>query len=238
MVNRLTTPTMPAHEEYRAWLGNLKTRFRQVQLKAAVAVNTALLQFYWELGADIVAQQASQRWGSGFLDNLSQDLMQEFPEMKGFSVRNLKYIRQWHRFWASTPIGQQAVAQLTAIPWGHNLVILNKCQNHIEALYYVQQTQAHGWSRVVLTHQIESGLWQREGQALSNFSQTLPAPQSELAQQMFKDPYVFDFLSLTPEHSERELEKALIDHITQFLLELGAGFAYMGRQVPHTPSPT
>ena len=218
--------------DYHQWLLDLKTRFRQVQLKAAVAVNTELLRFYWELGADILAQQASQPWGSGFLENLSQDLMQEFPDMKGFSVRNLKYIRQWHRFWTESPIGQQAVAQLTAIPWGHNLVILSKCQNYGQALYYVQQTQARGWSRVVLTHQIESGLWQREGQALTNFAQTLPAPQSELARQVLKDPYVFDFLSLTPEHTERELEKALIDHITHFLLELGAGFAYMGRQVP------
>jgi predicted nuclease of restriction endonuclease-like (RecB) superfamily len=225
-------PDKPSASDYYQWLIDLKTRFRQVQLKAAVAVNTELLRFYWELGADILARQASQAWGSGFLEKLSQDLMQEFPEMKGFSVRNLKYIRQWHRFWVESAIGQQAVAQLTAIPWGHNLAILSKCQSHAQALYYVQQTQAHGWSRVVLTHQIESGLWQREGQALTNFSQTLPPPQSELARQVLKDPYVFDFLSLTPEHTERELEKALIDHITHFLLELGAGFAYMGRQVP------
>jgi len=225
-------PDKPSASDYHQWLIDLKTRFRQVQLKAAVAVNTELLRFYWELGADILARQASQAWGSGFLEKLSQDLMQEFPEMKGFSVRNLKYIRQWHRFWVESAIGQQAVAQLTTIPWGHNLAILSKCQSHAQALYYVQQTQAHGWSRVVLTHQIESGLWQREGQALTNFSQTLPPPQSELARQVLKDPYVFDFLSLTPEHTERELEKALIDHITHFLLELGAGFAYMGRQVP------
>jgi predicted nuclease of restriction endonuclease-like (RecB) superfamily len=233
MANKHSTPARPTAGDYREWLGNLKTRFRQVQIKAAVAVNTALLQFYWELGADIVAQQASQRWGSGFLDNLSQDLMQEFPDMKGFSKRNLEQIRRWYSFWSTTPeIAKQAASQLFAIPWWHNVVILSKCQSHAEALYYVQQTQAHGWSRVVLTHQIESGLWQREGQALSNFTQTLPAQQSELAQQVLKDPYVFDFLSLTPEHTERELEKALIDHITQFLLELGAGFAYMGRQVP------
>jgi predicted nuclease of restriction endonuclease-like (RecB) superfamily len=218
--------------DYRQWLGDLKTRFRHVQLEAAVAVNTQLLQFYWELGADIVARQASQSWGSGFLEQLSRDLMQEFPGIKGFSVRNLKYIRQWHSFWSDAAIGQQPVAQLTAIPWGHNLTILSKCPTHTEALYYVQQTQAHGWSRSVLTHQIESGLWQREGKALTNFAQTLPAAQSDLAAQMLKDPYVLDFLSLTLEHNERELEKALIDHITHFLLELGAGFAYMGRQVP------
>ncbi|PJG59710.1 PDDEXK nuclease domain-containing protein [Aeromonas cavernicola] len=227
MANKVTEPA-----SYRQWLSDLKTRFRQVQLKAAVAVNTELLQFYWGLGADIQAKQAAQAWGSGFLEHLSQDLMQAFPEIKGFSLRNLKYIRQWHSFWASSAIGQQAVAQLVSIPWGHNLTIISKCQRHAEALYYVQQTQTHGWSRSVLTHQIESGLWQRDGNALTNFAHTLPAPQSDLATQVLKDPYVFDFLSLTPEHTERELERALIDHITHFLLELGAGFAYMGRQVP------
>lgn len=158
--------------DYRAWLGDLKARFRQVQLKAAVAVNTELLRFYLELGVDIVARQASQSWGSGFLERLSQDLMQEFPEIKGFSKRNLEQIRRWYNFWSTQPaITKQAASQLLAIPWWHNVVIITKCQNHAEALYYVQQTQAHGWSRSVLTHQIESGLWQREGQALSNFTQ-------------------------------------------------------------------
>ena len=218
--------------DYTAWLGQLKSRFRHVQLKAAVAVNTELLRFYWELGADILSRQASQPWGSGFLARLSQDLMQDFPEVKGFSLRNLKYIRQWRAYWQEAAIGQQAVAQLLSIPWGHNLTIIGKCQSHTEALYYVQQTLAHGWSRAVLTHQIESGLWQREGKAINNFVSTLPAPQSDLAAQVLKDPYIFDFLSLTPEYNERELESALTDHITHFLLELGAGFAYMGRQVP------
>lgn len=167
--------------DYRAWLGALKTRFHQVQLKAAVAVNTELLQFYWELGADIVTKQAAHAWGSGFLEKLSQDLMQEFPEVRGFSKRNLEQIRRWYRYWSKdAAIAKQAVAQLVAIPWGHNLVIITKCHNRTEALYYVQQTQAHGWSRAVLTHQIESGLWQREGKALSNFSQALPAPLAEL----------------------------------------------------------
>ncbi|CBL44328.1 Protein of unknown function (DUF1016) [gamma proteobacterium HdN1] len=226
--------TLPSANDpaYAQWLTALKTRFRQVQLKAAVAVNTELLQFYWALGADIAAQQAQAQWGSGFLAQLSQDLMREFPQVKGFSLRNLKYIRQWHAFWQPSVIGQQAVAQLTAIPWGHNLAIISKCPDPAQALFYVQQTQHHGWSRAVLTHQIESGLWQRQGQALNNFAQTLPAPQSDLAAQVLKDPYIFDFLSLTPEHTERELETALTEHITQFLLELGAGFAYMGRQVP------
>lgn len=219
--------------EYSTWLGELKTRFRQVQLKAAVAVNTALLQFYWELGADLVARQAQFAWGSGFLSQLSADLMRDFPDVKGFSKRNLEQIRRWYLFWnPSAPIAKQPVAQIFSIPWGHNLAILTKCKQHDEALYYVQATQTYGWSRSVLLHQIESGLWEREGQAITNFAQTLPAAQSELAAQVLKDPYVFDFLSLTKEHSERELEAGLVQHITQFLLELGAGFAYMGRQVP------
>lgn len=218
--------------DFRLWVSTLKARFRQIQLKAAVAVNVSLLQFYWDLGADIVARQADQVWGSGFLEKLSQELMQEFPEVKGFSKRNLEQIRRWYSFWNREPaIAKQAASQLLSIPWWHNVVIAGKCPTHAEALYYVQQTQAHGWSRAVLVHQIESGLWQREDKAITNFAHTLPAPQSDLAAQVLKDPYVFDFLSLTPEHTERELERALIDHITQFLLELGAGFAYMGRQV-------
>lgn len=230
----------PNTADYRQWLGVLKARFRQVQLKAAVAVNTAMLQFYWELGADIVAKQTQFAWGSGFLNQLSADLMREFPDVKGLSKRNLELVRQWHLFWLAAPIGQhpvaqfakQPVSQILTIPWGHNLAILAKCKQHDEALYYAQATQTYGWSRSVLVHQIENGLWQREGKAITNFEQTLPAAQSDLAIQMLKDPYKFDFLSLTKEHTERELETDLIAHITQFLLELGAGFAYIGRQVP------
>ena len=219
--------------DYRQWLSELKTRFRQVQLRAAVAVNTAMLQFYWELGADMVAKQTQFAWGSGFLNQLSADLMREFPEVKGFSKRNLEQIRRWYSFWNASPsIAQQAASQLMGVPWWHHVTILTKCKQPDEALYYVQATQTYGWSRSVLTHQIESGLWQREGKAITNFAHTLPAVQSDLARQLLKDPYQFDFLSLTPEHTERELETALIEHVTQFLLELGAGFAYMGRQVP------
>lgn len=237
MSSEITTHTA----DYGQWLVELKTRFRQVQLKAAVAVNTAMLQFYWDLGYDIVTKQTQFAWGSGFLTQLSADLRREFPDMTGFSLSNLKNIRQWHLFYAgSSPIGQQPVGQLAqqpvlqilSIPWGHNLAILAKCKQHDEALYYAQATQTYGWSRSVLVHQIESGLWQREGKAITNFEQTLPAAQSDLAIQMLKDPYTFDFLSLTKEHTERELETGLIAHITQFLLELGAGFAYIGRQVP------
>lgn len=233
-------PALRQRAEYTGWLKELKSRFRQVQLKAAATVNSALLQFYWELGIDIVTRQTQWEWGSGFLRQLSADLMLEFPEMKGFSASNLKYIRQWHLFWAADAIGQQPVgqfakqpvSQILAIPWGHNLAIIAKCKQHDEALFYVQNTLAHGWSRSVLVHQIESSLYQREGKAVTNFAQTLPATQSDLAQQMLKDPYKFDFFSLSKEYTERELERRLVEHITQFLLELGAGFAYLGRQVP------
>jgi len=216
---------------YKHWLAGLKSKVRQTQLKAAVQVNTALLQFYWELGEEIVARQQQASWGSGFLKQLSQDLMAEFPSIKGFSKRNLELIRQWYLYWSGEPaIAQQAVAQLLSIPWGHNQHIINKCQDKQAALYYVRNTLEHGWSRSVLTHQIESGLYQREGKAINNFEATLPALQSDLAQQTLKDPYVFDFLTLSKDYSERELEQGLIKHITQFLLELGAGFAYMGKQ--------
>lgn len=219
--------------EYKEWIVSLKTKVRQVQLKAAVAVNEQLLKFYWAFGVDIINKQKHASWGDGFLKQLSKDLMAEFPDMKGFSERNLWYVRQWVLFWSSeNPIVLQAVAQLTKIPWGHNQVIVSKCKNTEEGLYYVSNTIQYGWSRSVLVHQIESQLWLREGRAISNFTQALPLPQSDLAKQILKDPYIFDFLSLAKEHDEKELEDGLIEHITKFLLELGAGFAYIGRQVP------
>ncbi|MCP3939890.1 MAG: DUF1016 domain-containing protein [Desulfobacteraceae bacterium] len=250
--------------EYRNWLTDIKQRIRQAQVKAASQVNRALLTFYWEMGADIVERQKTSKWGSGFLKQLSADLMAEFPDMKGFSHRNLRYIRSWYLFYSQAianlatsccqieshvveqfseqkPVenagqavpqlkGQQVVAKLTQVPWGHNLVIISKCRDVTEALYYVNKTIEHNWSRNVLTHQIESGLYHREGKAITNFTDTLPSPQSDLAQQLIKDPYTFDFLMLTGDYNERELEKALIDHITKFLLELGTGFAFVGRQ--------
>jgi predicted nuclease of restriction endonuclease-like (RecB) superfamily len=251
-------------DEYRQWILDLKARFQSLQLKAAVAVNAELLAFYWELGCEIVAKQVEPTWGTGLLKQLSADLVREFPEVGGFSSRNLNYIRQWVLFW-NEPILQQLVAELRlplergirpaqddnsivqqpvadlrklpfpelmTIPWGHHLAILAKCKQHDEALFYVRATLEHGWSRVILVHQIETGLWQRKGQASTNFASTLPPAQSDLARQVLKDPYVFDFLSVTDEHNERELERDLVAHITQFLVELGAGFAFVGRQVP------
>jgi predicted nuclease of restriction endonuclease-like (RecB) superfamily len=223
------------NQEYKIWLKDLKQKVLRTQLKVATQVNSTLLSFYWELGAEIVERQQVSLWGDGLLAQLSKDLMAEFPDIKGFSKRNLEQIRRWYCFWMEdAAIAKQAASQLNQIPWWHNVVILTKCRSHAEALYYVVNTIQHGWSRSVLTHQIESGLYQREGKAITNFADTLPAPQSDLAQQTLKDPYVFDFLTLSKQHNERDLEQGLIEHITQFLLELGAGFAYMGKQYPVT----
>ncbi len=230
-----------ANAHYKEWLSEIKRKVRDAQIKAALAVNKELLIFYWELGADIVEKQTHVKWGTGFLSQLSKDLMSEFPDMKGFSKRNLELIRQWYLFYSrQKTIGKQAVAQfakqvvsqITRIPWGHNIAIISKCKSMDEALYYVQNTLAHNWSRSVLVHQIESGLYQREGKAVTNFALTLPKPQSDLAIQTIKDPYIFDFLAMSKDYDELELEKTLVNHITHFLLELGAGFAYIGRQVP------
>jgi predicted nuclease of restriction endonuclease-like (RecB) superfamily len=242
------TSDLTTDKEYKTWLTEIKLRIRSVQIKAAVSVNSELLRFYWGLGADIVAKQATARWGDGLLPQLSRDLMAEFPAMKGFSKRNLELVRQWYRFYSQTiesdqfakqpvsqlpedPFGQQLVAQITSVPWGHNIAIIAKCRDVEEALFYVQNTVARNWSRSVLVHQIESGLYQREGRSVNNFAVALPKPQSDLARQTLKDPYIFDFLTMTREYDERDLEKGLIEHVTQFLLELGAGFAYIGRQV-------
>ncbi len=220
-------------KEYKVWLADIKTRVRGAQIKAASSVNTELLKLYWSMGKDIVDRQKNAKWGDSLLLRLSKDLMAEFPDMKGFSERNLKYIRQWFLFYVKREaFGQQLVAQITQIPWGHNIAIISKCKNIKEALYYVQNTIMHNWSRNVLVHQIESALYKRKGKAITNFPLTLPKPQSDLAHQTLKDPYVFDFLSMSTDYNERDLERGLTAHLTNFLLELGAGFSFIGRQVP------
>lgn len=253
IMNEITAINLANSNEYKDWLVKIKNKIRSAQIKAVVKVNVELLSFYWDLGADIVAKQTKAKWGEGFLAQLSKDLMLEFPDMKGFSERNIKYIRQWYLFYnkdntiGQQPVAQiakqhvsqlpkvsfrqQLVAQITQIPWGHNIVIISKCKSVKEAIYYVQNTITYNWSRSVLTHQIESGLYKREGRAINNFAVALPKPQSDLASQALKDPYIFDFLSMTKDYNERDLENALTTHVTQFLLELGAGFSYIGRQV-------
>lgn len=219
--------------DYTAFIKDVKQRIQTAQIKAAVRVNQELLGLYWDMGEQIIEKQRDARWGDGFLEQMSRDLLAEFPAMKGFSRRNLELMRQWVSFW--NPIGQQAVAQIAQqlvaqIPWGHNQLIINKISDCDEAVFYVRKTIENNWSRSVLTHQIESGLYQRNGKAITNFEATLPAPHSDLARQTLKDPYNFDFLMLRERHDERELENALADHITRFLVELGAGFSYLGRQ--------
>jgi predicted nuclease of restriction endonuclease-like (RecB) superfamily len=222
------TQSLIKNDDYKAFIQGIKEHIKHSQIKAALTVNQALLQLYWDLAERIVAQQQTAAWGDSFLLQISRDLQAEFPDMKGFSKRNLELMRQWYRFWLEQPeIAKQLVSQ---IPWGHNLVIIGKIKNPNEALFYVQKTIQNNWSRAVLTHQIESNLYQRQGKAINNFQMTLPQPQSDLAKETLKDPYIFDFLALTEQHNEKELETALINHVTRFLLELGAGFSYLGQQ--------
>lgn len=214
-------------EDYDNFLWQLKERIRNAQIRAALSVNRELIILYWQIGQDILNRQQQQGWGAKVIDNLAADLRKAFPEMKGFSSRNLKYMRSFGEAYQNFEFVQQVVAQ---IPWGHNIRILDIVKDTAEREWYIRQTIEQGWSRNVLVHQIESGLYRRQGKADTNFSLTLPTPQSELAQQLFKDPYNFDFLNLGKEAQERELEKALIEHIRDFLLELGVGFAFVGSQ--------
>jgi predicted nuclease of restriction endonuclease-like (RecB) superfamily len=214
---------------YEALLGELKERIRAAQVQAALAVNRELVLLYWSIGRDVLARQKEHGWGAKIIDRLAADLHKAFPEMTGLSPRNLKYMRAFAEAWPDDQFVQQVVAQ---IPWGHNVRILDYVKDAAEREWYVRATIQNGWSRNVLVHQIESDLYGRQGKALTNFTRTLPAPQSELAQQVVKDPYNFEFLTLAEEARERELERALINHLRDFLLELGIGFAFVGSQYP------
>ena len=229
--------------EYKQWLTDLKFRIRNSQIKAALKVNAELINLYWELGKEIVSKQEQSQWGDGLIKQLSSDLQQEFPNMKGFSISNIKYIKQWYLFYyKDITIGQQVVGQLenifniqelvSQIPWGHNLRIIAQCKSTEEAMFYIHKTIEYSWSRSILDQPIKQQDYQRTRHSVSNFSRLLPTVQSDLAQELLKDPYNFDFLTLTDSYKERELENALTDNITKFLIELGAGFAYVGRQIP------
>lgn len=213
---------------YADWLAELKQRIHAAQQRATLAVNRELVLLYWQIGQDILARQASQGWGSKVVDRLARDLRNAFPDMKGFSPRNLKYMRAFAEAWPDGEFVQAALAQL---PWYHQLALLDKLQTAEERQWYAAQALENGWSRNVLVMQIESGLRQRTGAAITNFSQRLPRPQSDLARESLKDPYRLDFLGLGKEAQERAIEDALVKHVTQFLMELGAGFAFVGRQV-------
>ncbi len=218
----------PAPTGYADWLAELKTRIHIAQQRATLAVNRELVLLYWQIGRDILNRQAEQGWGAKVIERLAHDLRTAFPDMKGFSRANLMYMRAFAEAWPDAEIVQQAVGQL---PWGHNLVLLTRLKDPRQRLAYAEAAVTHGWSRNVLNIQIETRMLERAGQAVTNFEARLPKPQSDLARESLKDPYRFDFLGMREEAGEREIEHALVKHVTEFLLELGAGFAFVGRQV-------
>lgn len=216
---------MPA--DYVQWLADIKNRVLTARQRAALAVNAELVSLYWHIGRDILQRQAAQGWGSKVIDRLGRDLREAFPEMKGFSTRNLKYMRAFAEAWTDFEIVQQVAAQL---PWFHLCTLIDKVKETQQREWYLKQAIAQGWSRTTLEIHIKNCLHERQGQAVTNFAARLPAPTSALAQETLKDPYLFDFLSLGEDAQEREIENALVQHITRFLLELGNGFAFVGRQ--------
>jgi predicted nuclease of restriction endonuclease-like (RecB) superfamily len=213
---------------YPAFLESLKQRVRAARVRAALSVNRELVLLYWDIGRDILARQAEEGWGAKVVDQLSRDLSNEFPDMKGFSPRNLKYMRAFAEAWPDPAIVQQAVAQ---IPWGHVVRILDKTGTPEERIFYVHKVIEAGWSRNTLVAQIQTNLYERQGKAVTNFDRALPPSDSDLARQTLKDPYVFDFLGLEDDAQERDIERAMMLHIRDTLVEMGVGFAFVGRQV-------
>ena len=218
----------PPPAGYADWLADLKSRIHSAQQRATLAVNRELVLLYWQIGRDILTRQAEQGWGTKVIERLAHDLRVAFPEMKGFSRSNLMYMRAFAQAWSEVEIVQQAVGQL---PWGHNLVLLTRLKDTQLRLDYARSAIKNGWSRNMLDIHIETRLLERTGKAITNFEFNLPKSQSDLARESLKDPYHFDFLGLGDEAGEREIENALVKHVTEFLLELGAGFAFVGRQV-------
>ncbi len=239
---------------YQQWLVEIKQKIRTSQLSAVLKVNLELLNLYWEIGKELTEKQDHAGWGDKIISQLAIDLRQEFPEVKGFSRSNIFNIAKWYRFYAALPKSVQQPVGLTAdntsltksnsvqqpvgrmpqllgnVPWGHHIQIITKVKDPGEALYYIHETTTNNWSRSVLMHQLDTGLFQRKGKSITNFENRLPKAQSDLARETLKNPYVFDFLGLSEDIQERELEKALIQHMKKFLLELGRGFAYVGNQ--------
>ncbi len=248
-------------KEYKIWLTELKSKIRQTQIKAAITVNTEMILLYWDIGRQIVEKQKNAKWGSGFINQLSEDLRNDFPDVSGFSTDNIRFMKRLYLFYnqddeilaqlvqqienRNKNTQEQNIAQavqefkksntanlLMMLPWGHHTLILRKIKKIKEAIFYIQETIANNWSRAVLEMQIETNLYKRQGKSINNFSATLPKPQSDLANQIIKDPYSFEFLPMAKQFKETELEKELVNHIANFLLELGKGFAYLGRQYP------
>jgi predicted nuclease of restriction endonuclease-like (RecB) superfamily len=225
---------------YAELLEDLKNRIRRTQVRAAMAASRELIRLYWDVGRNIAQRQEREGWGKTVVDRLASDIQKDFPGIGGFSSRNVWRMRAFYMAYApEVAILPQLVAELDGdepprfaaeIPWGHNVVLLEKLRSAKARLWYAQKTAEHGWSRAVLVHQIELDLYGREGQAITNFAETLPPAQSDLAQQVLKDPYVFDFLTLADAARERELERGLVKHLRDFMLKLGVGFAFIGNQ--------
>jgi len=221
----------PRHEMsdgYGSLLDELKRTIASERVRVVLAANSAMVLLYWDIGQTILERQQQQGWGAKVIDRLSADLREAFPDMSGLSARNLKYMRAFAQAWPDRAIVQQAAAQ---IPWFHNCILLDKLGNAEERLWYVQKTLENGWSRNILAMQISGQLHLRSGRAISNFQAVLPPPDSDLAVQAFKDPYLFDFLGTADPRREREVEQALIEQVEKLLLELGQGFAFVGRQM-------
>lgn len=236
--------------EYNRWIIELSDRLKRCQFLAASKVNSQMLQFYWSLGRDIVELNVESRWGEKIFDILSQDFKEKFPELKGLSKRNLYYIKKFYLLYKPFfEIVPQAVAQLQSphllqdtkfpielakifsIPWGHHRLIIDKFSLDVKkAMFFIDKTIENGWSRAMLLNFIDSNLYERQGSIVNNFEKSLPEPTSDLAQEVIKDSYNFDFLTLTQSYREKELKDALINNIQKFLLELGSGFAFMGRE--------
>ena len=221
-------PASDTPGDYASWLAGLKVRIRQERLRVVLASNAVMVLLYWDIGRSILDKQADQGWGSRVIDRLAGDLREAFPEMKGFSPRNLKYMRTFATTWPDRRIVQASLAQLT---WYHHIALMEKLDNPESRLWYAAKTLEHGWSRNILALQIESHAHRRQGKAQTNFPATLPPTDSDMAVQVFKDPYLFDFLGTDAPRREAELEQGLVAHIQKFLLELGQGFAFVGRQV-------
>ncbi|OGF44538.1 MAG: hypothetical protein A2452_12875 [Candidatus Firestonebacteria bacterium RIFOXYC2_FULL_39_67] len=215
-------------KSYGLFFLEIKKRVQTERLRVVLASNAALVLMYWDIGKGILEKQKEEGWGSKVIDRLSSDLAKEFPDMKGFSPRNLKYMRAFAEAWPDNSIVQGALAQIT---WYNNITLLDKLKESKTRLWYARKALEHGWSRPVLVHQIELHLYDRQGKTLNNFEIALPPLDSDMANQVFKDPYIFDFLGTAQPRREAELEQKLIDHVQKFLLELGAGFAFVGRQM-------
>lgn len=216
------------NSDYLKWLSSLKNRIKSVQVKAVLSANKEIIELYWQVGKELYEKQETKGWGNAIVESLEKDLATEFPDLKGFSRRNLFYMKGFYVFYKSDfEKVQQLVAQ---IPWGHNILIVSKSKTIEEAHLYLTETIANNWSRSVLAMQIKAELYARQGKAITNFKNTLPNPESDLAHQTLKDPYLFDFLTLKKNADEKSIEEQLTKHITQFLLELGTGFAFIGKQ--------